>query len=175
MAPLIPIAMGLAQYVPGIIKLFNGADNSKAADIAAAVVGVAQAVTGAPTPEAAAQVIGADPDKVLDFQRAMSQQQVDLELAYLSDTQSARARDIELTKAGNPNYRANVMAALAALTVLVCLMVTVWVSDMDDFAKATITLITGRALGWVEQVFNFEYGTNRASKVKDDTIKLLSK
>lgn len=173
MAPLIPIAMGLAQYVPNIIKLFNGSD--KAADVAAAVVGVAQAVTGAPTPEAAAQVIGADPDKMLAFQQAMAQQQVDLELAYLSDTQSARARDIELTKAGNPNYRANVMAALAALTVLVCLMVTVWVSDMDDFAKATITLITGRALGWVEQVFNFEYGTNRASKVKDDTIKLLSK
>lgn len=173
MAPLIPIAMGLAQYVPGIIKLLNGSD--KAADVAAAVVGVAQAVTGAPTPEAALTAINADPDKVLAFQQAMAQQQVDLELSYLSDTQSARARDIELAKAGNPNYRANVMAALAALTVLVCLMITVWVSNMDDFAKATITLITGRALGWVEQVFNFEYGTNRASKVKDDTIKALSK
>lgn len=173
MAPLIPIAMGLAQYVPNIIKLLTGSD--KAEDVATAVVGVAQAVTGAPTPEAALSTINADPDKVLAFQQAMAQQQIDMELAYLSDTQSARARDIELAKAGNPNYRANVMATLAALTVLVCLMITVWVSNMDDFAKATITLITGRALGWVEQVFNFEYGTNRASKVKDDTIKALSK
>jgi hypothetical protein len=51
----------------------------------------------------------------------------------------------------------------------------VWASGMDDFAKATITLILGRALGWVEQIFSFEFGTTRANKTKDDTINNLTK
>ncbi|QYF95594.1 hypothetical protein KY495_10835 [Massilia sp. PAMC28688] len=45
---------------------------------------------------------------------------------------------------------------------------------MDDFAKATITLILGRSLGWIEQIFSFEFGTTRGSKSKDETISRLS-
>lgn len=37
-------------------------------------------------------------------------------------------------------------------------------------AKGAVTLILGRALGWVEQVFSFEFGTTRQSRVKDETI-----
>lgn len=173
MAPLIPIAMGLAQYVPNIIKLLTGSD--KAEDVAAAVVGVAQAVTGAPTPEAALTAINADPDKVLAFQQAMAQQQVDLEMAYLSDTQSARARDVEIAKAGRLNVRANALVAGAGILVIVCLFIVVMMSDMDDYAKTTISLILGRALGWADQTFAFEFGTTRANKVKDDTINALTK
>lgn len=173
MLPLIPIAMQLAQYAPNIIKLLTGSD--KAGDVAQAVVGVAQAVTGTSTPDAALEVIKADPDKVLAFQQAMAQQQADLELAYLTDTQSARNRDVELAKAGMKNYRANALAAGAGLLIIFCLIITVWNSSLDDNAKAVITLILGRALGWVEQIFSFEYGTTRANKVKDDTIKNLSR
>jgi len=169
----ISIAMALAQFAPGIIKLFTGSD--KAEDIATAVVGVAQAVTGAPTPSAALAQIQADPAKVLEFQQAMAAQQADLEKAYLLDVQSARERDIELAKAGQMNYRANALAGGSVILVLFCLLITVWSTEMDDFAKATITLICGRALGWVEQVFSFEFGTTRANKVKDDTIKNLTK
>lgn len=173
MAPLIPIAMGLAQYVPNIIKLFNGSD--KAADVAAAVVGVAQAVTGAPTPEAALATINADPDKVLAFQEAMARQQVDLEMALMADVQNARARDVEIVKTTGRNTRANVLAGGAGFVVLVCLAVVVWQTGMDDYVKATISLILGRALGWVEQVMSFEYGLTRESAKKDDTIKNLTK
>lgn len=80
-----------------------------------------------------------------------------------------------LTEAGDVNGRANVLAAGAVLLVIGCLMITVWASRMDDFAKATITLICGRALGWVEQVFSFEFGTTRANKTKGDTINNLTK
>lgn len=172
MIPLIPIAMQLAQFAPGIIKLLTGSD--KAEEVAGKVVDVAKVITGTTDPAAAVAAIQADPEKAMEFQLAMGAQQIEFEKIYLTDIQDARARDVELTKAGNPNYRANVMASLAALTVLLCLMVVVWVSEMDDFAKATLTLITGRALGWVEQVFNFEYGTNRTSQKKDDTINKLA-
>lgn len=169
----ITIAMALAQFAPGIVKLFTGSD--KAADIASKVVGVAQAVTGAPTGDAALAAIQADPSKAMDFQLAMVDKQQAWEQMYLVDTQSARARDIELAKAGLRNHRANALAGGAGLLVVACLAVTVWASNMDDYAKGVITLILGRSLGWIEQIFSFEFGTTRASKAKDDTINNLTK
>lgn len=171
--PLIPIAMALAQFVPGIIKLLTGSD--KAEDVAGQVVGIAQTITGTDSPDAALATLKADPNKVLDFQQAMSAQQADLEKAYLADTANARQRDVELAKAGRTNERANVLAGAALLLVVVCLFVVLWESDANEFAKATISLILGRALGWVEQLFSFEFGTTRASKAKDDTINNLTK
>lgn len=88
MGPLIPIAMELAQFVPSIIKLLTGSD--KAADVADAVVGVAQAATGTDNGAAALAKLRADPGAVLNFQAAMAVQQADLEKAYLLDVQSAR-------------------------------------------------------------------------------------
>ena len=171
--PLIPIAMALAQFAPGIIKLLTG--SGKAEEVAAQVVGIAQTVTGTESPDAALAAIKADPNKVLEFQQAMSAQQVDLEKAYLADVASARQRDVELAKAGMPNHRANVLAAVALLLVIVCLFVVLWQSNASEFAKATISLILGRALGWVEQLFSFEFGTTRANKAKDDTINKLTR
>lgn len=72
------------------------------------------------------------------------------------------------------NSRANILAAIAVTLVLICLAVVVWGSNLGEFAKGTITLICGRALGWVEQVFSYEFGTTRSSKTKDETISKLS-
>lgn len=173
MIPLIPIAMQLAQFAPGIIKLLTGSD--KAEEVAGKVIDVARAVTGEPAAGVALAAIQADPAKVLEFQQAMAAQQVGLEQAYLLDVQDARARDVELVKAGIKNHRANVLAGAALLLVIVCLLVVVWSSTMDDYAKATISLILGRALGWVEQLFSYEFGSTRASKSKDETISNLTK
>lgn len=169
----ITIAMGLAQFAPGIIKLLTGSD--KAADVAADVIGIAQKATGTATGADALDKLRADPTAVMNFQAAMAAQQADLEKAYLADTADARARDVELKKAGHTNHRANVLSGCAVLLVLFCLLVIVWKADMNEFAKGGITLILGRALGWVEQIFSFEFGTTRASKTKDDTIKALSR
>lgn len=171
--PLIPIAMALAQFVPGIIKLLTGSD--KAEDVAGQVVGIAQTITGTDSGDAALAALKADPNKVLDFQQAMAAQQADLEKAYLADVANARARDMEYVKAGRTNDRANVLAGAALLLVVVCLFVVLWQSNASEFAKATISLILGRALGWVEQLFSFEFGTTRTSKTKDDTINNLTK
>ena len=172
MAPLIPIAMQLAQFAPGIIKLLTGSD--KAEEVAGKVLGVARAVTGIDDAPTVVHTIQTDPVKMLEFQLAMGAQQADFERMYLADTQSARARDVELAKAGIKNHRANVLAGAALLLVIMCLLIVVWSSNADDFAKATISLILGRALGWVEQLFSFEFGTTRANKTKDDTINKLS-
>lgn len=109
------------------------------------------------------------------FKAVVMLRDADLEKAYLADRQDARERDVKLADAGRTNYRANALAGVAVLLVIMCLMIVVWGSGMDEFAKGMVTLICGRALGWVEQIFSFEYGTTRASKVKDATISNLSK
>lgn len=173
MALLIPIAMQLAQFVPGIIKLLTGSE--RAGEAAEHVVAIAQTVTGTSTGPEALAAIQADPAKMLDFQLAYAAQQQAIEQMYLVDVQSARGRDVDLAKAGQVNHRANALAAGAGGLVVACLAVVIWSSTLDDFGKATLTLICGRALGWVEQIFSFEFGTTRANKTKDDTINNLTK
>lgn len=168
----ITIALALAKFAPSLIKLITGSD--KAADVADKVIDVAKAVTGTGTGEAALAAVQLDPAKAMEFQLAVGAQQLDWERIYLADTQSARTRDIELVKAGAHNYRANAMAFAACALVLICLGIVVWSTEIDEYAKGTITLVCGRALGWVEQIFSFEFGTTRASKAKDDTISRLS-
>lgn len=69
-----------------------------------------------------------------------------------------------------PGTWGNAPAIRAASLLLATLGIVIWATNLDDFAKATITLICGRALGWVEQIFSFEFGTTRTSTQKDDTI-----
>jgi len=171
MAPLIPIAMQLAQYAPALIKLLAG---EKAGEVAGKVVDVARAVTGIDEPKFAVEAIQMDPAKAAEFQLAIGAQQADWDRMYLADTQSARARDVELAKAGIKNHRANVMAGAALLMVIICLLVVVWNSEMNEYGKLTLSLVLGRAMGWVDQIFSFEFGTTRANKTKDDTINKLS-
>lgn len=174
MAPLlIPVAMELAKFAPSLLKVLTGSD--KAAEVAGHVVDIAKTVTGMSEPDEALAVIKADPNKILEFQQAVAAQQIDLEKAYLADTADARKRDTELMKAGLFNYRANMLAGGACALVVFCLAIMVWRSGLDNDAKAVITLILGRALGWIEQVFSFEFGTNRTSRAKDDTIDRLTK
>lgn len=174
MAPLIPIAIKLAaDYGPGLLKALTGSD--KAAEVAGKVIDVAQVVTNTGTPDDAAAAIQADPAIALQFKQAMAQLEIDVYKAELADVQDARRRDAELVKSGHMNWRAHGLAACAVLLVLFCLLVVVWKADMNEFAKGGITLILGRALGWVEQIFSFEFGTTRTSKTKDDTIKALSR
>lgn len=64
----ITIAMGLAQFVPQIIKWIGG---DKAGAVAQKVVTVAQQVTGKPTGDQALAALQADPNLVLQYQQAM--------------------------------------------------------------------------------------------------------
>ncbi len=175
MAPLIIAgAIKLAEeFAPSLIKSLTGSD--KASEVAGKVVEVAQAITGTGTPDEALSALKADPNKVLEFKQAMSTLEVDVLRAELADLADARKRDSDLAKAGMINYRANALAAGACALVVFCLAIMVWRSGLDNDAKAVITLILGRALGWIEQVFSFEFGTNRTSRSKDNTIDRLAK
>lgn len=93
----------------------------------------------------------------------------------VDDTKSARERDTELLKSGYRNSRGNTMLGGAGLAVVVILFVVIYNSPMDDFEKSILTLILGRCLGYIDQGFNFEFGTTRSSGKKDDIIDKLTK
>ena len=69
----ITIAMGLATYVPDIIKWVSGSD--KAADAAAKVVSIAQTVTGTSSGDDALAAIKANPTMALQLQQELDKNQ----------------------------------------------------------------------------------------------------
>ena len=75
----------------------------------------------------------------------------------------------------HPQYvRVNVLIATAILVVIICLFVVVQVTVKDEFAKGILTLVLGRFLGYVDIIYNYEFGTTRSSAKKDDTITALT-
>lgn len=93
----------------------------------------------------------------------------------VEDTQDARARDVAMLQAGYRNSRANTMLGAAGVIVVGILAIAIWKSGLGEFEKGILTLILGRALGYIDQGFNFEFGTTRGSAKKDETIDKLSK
>lgn len=77
---------------------------------------------------------------------------------------------------GTAHYvRVNFLIAAAFVIVIVCLAVTVWITISDEFAKGIVTLVLGRYLGYVDNIYNFEFGTTRSSTKKDESIAELTK
>lgn len=90
------------------------------------------------------------------------------------DRDSARQRDAELAKAGVRNHRADWMVALA-VAVIVGLVYAIWKDpDINEFLKGIATLVLGRFLGYLDNIYSFEFGTTRGSQNKDVTINQLS-
>lgn len=94
--------------------------------------------------------------------------------AEVADKGDARKRDIEFLRAGRKNYRADVMFLLAVL-MIAGLVWIVWKDpSINEYVKGIFTLVLGRFLGYLDNIYNFEYGSTRGSKDKDDTIKQLT-
>lgn len=72
----ITIALGLSQFVPQIVRWIGG---DKAGKVAQKVVDVAQQVTGKPTGDQALAALQADPNLVLQYQKAMLDQETTFE------------------------------------------------------------------------------------------------
>lgn len=90
------------------------------------------------------------------------------------DRESARNRDVELAKAGYRNKRGDIMFILAVL-VISALVWVVWKDpSINEYVKGIFTLVLGRFLGYLDNIYNFEFGSTRSAKTKDETINQLS-
>lgn len=184
MAPLIPIAMGLAQIAPSILRWLSGSD--KVEQVAQTVVDIAATVTGKSAPEAL-QALRDSAELQAKFRDAIGARAHELDMAFLADVADARRRDIELAKAGVHNRRANWMVALDVLGLLAGLagmMVLGYVKAKHPDAitegvfgallaqLSTITSYFGLCLRDAHQ---FEFGSSRGSRDKDAVIDALGK
>ena len=94
--------------------------------------------------------------------------------AEIQDRGSARERDSWFIKMGQHNWRADLMFALA-VAVVTYLVWIVWKDEtLSEYFKGIVTLVLGRFLGYLDNIYSFEFGTTRGSKEKDETIKNLS-
>lgn len=92
----------------------------------------------------------------------------------VTDKGSARARDAEFLKAGTRNYRADFMFLLAVGMVGLLVWIVWKDSSINEYVKGIFTLVLGRFLGYLDNIYNFEFGTTRSSRQKDTTIEKLS-
>jgi hypothetical protein len=164
----ISVAMGLAQFAPTVVRWLSGSD--KAEQVAQQVVAVAETVTGRAGPEAV-QALQADPGLVLQFRQALAGMELEMERAYLADRQDARGRDVAYVHAGRRNVRADVMVALDAVGLMVCLVVLALFSDrLAGEAIALISTVASIFGLCLRDAHQFEFGSSRGSAEKTELL-----
>lgn len=92
----------------------------------------------------------------------------------VKDRDSARERDVEFIKRGVTNNRANFMFFLAVCMVALLVWIVWKDQSINEYVKGIFTLVLGRFLGYLDNIYSFEFGTTRGSKEKDETIKQLT-
>jgi hypothetical protein len=121
----ISLALGLSQFVPKIIKWIAG---DKAGTVAQKVIDVAQQVTGKPTGDQALAALQADPSLVLQYQKAILEQEVTFEqLAVQNAADINKTMQTEAASEHWPTYswRPAIGFATAIAIVLVVLVVVI--------------------------------------------------
>ena len=64
---------------------------------------------------------------------------------------------------------------LLAVAVIVALVYAIWKDpSINEFMKGIVTLVLGRFLGYLDNIYSFEFGTTRGSQNKDSTIDKLA-
>lgn len=169
MIPLLPIITALAQFAPNVIRMVGGSDDS--AKTADQVAGIAQAVTGAVSPEDAIAKLQADSAAQMAFAQRMAELEAEQERARLADIADARKRDIAIAQAGRRNVRADVMVALDVAGLVGCLVVlALYRQALPGEAVGIISTIAGIFGACLKDAHQFEFGSSRSSQAKDATI-----
>lgn len=167
-APLIPLVLALAQFAPSLMRYFGAGENSAA--VAEQVAGIAQTVSGASTPQEALDAIRKSADLQQQFNLAVLAADTDLEKTYLADRQDARRRDVEVRKlTGGVNARADLMIVGAVLGMLACLGTLVFFrKEIPGEVVGIISTIAGLFGACLRDAFQFEFGSSRGSREKDE-------
>lgn len=168
--PLIPIAMQLAQFAPGIIKLLTGSD--KAEEVAGKVIDVAKAVTGTNTGAAAVAAVTVSSEKAMEFQLAFAAQQLEFERAYLADVQNARAMQAAALAQDDLFSKRFVYyfaAAWSLFSMVYFMAVTFWppAASGQRIADTILGVLIASVIG---VMFAYFYGTTKGSAEKTRII-----
>jgi hypothetical protein len=172
---LIPIAAALAQFAPSLMRYFGAGEASAA--VAQKVVDIAAGVTGTKDHEEILASLKANPELAYKFNLAVIAADGDLEKAYLADRQDARRRDVDVRKlTGGTNRRADVMIVCDWLGLIACLVVlTFFRKEVPGEVVALLSTIASIFGLCLRDAHQFEFGTSRGSRDKDEHLFALSR
>jgi len=172
--PILPAVLALAQFAPSILRFLGVGESGAPKSVLDKIEEVATSVSGAGSIEEAVTIFASSQEKAYEFKIMMIANDLEMEKLYLADVNSARIRDTAFITNGKYNHRANIMFILA-FAIVAWLFYIVWSDpNINEFAKGVVTLILGRFLGYLDAIYNFEFGSTRSSKEKDATINHLS-
>lgn len=156
-----------ANIVPSLLKFVGKGEKTVA--IAESIGTVAKQIAGTDNPEEAFAAIDASAAKKLEFQIAMMNNEMEYAKMYLGDVQDARKRDTEIRLKLGANLRADGMVIGAAIFVLFLVWIIWNDPNINEFAQGVFTLVLGRMLGYLDGIYNFEFGTTRETKESTKT------
>ncbi len=145
--------------------------------LATAAIGAALGID-APTEEnIAARMSGATPDDMLklkqadqEFSAKMKQMDVDVFALEVKDRESARVRDTAIEASGKINWVRVFLSTFTTIGIFGLVYYTIRDDSINEYAKGIITLSLGRLWGYLDTIFNFEFGSTRSGQTKDATI-----
>lgn len=161
-------ALSLAQFAPSILRFFGVGE--KPAAVAEKVLQIAQAATGAQTPEAALAAMKENVTLAQQFQLAVLTADSKLEELYLADKANARARDVEVRKISGYNWRADLMIVCCAAAFVYIVYAINGNPTLKPEVLAIFNMAVGALLKMLGDAFSFEFGSSRGSKEKDELL-----
>jgi len=161
--PLIPMAVGLAsEFLPGLVRHLGG---DKAGEVAETITETAKTVTGAASPEEAAEILRRDAEKQRALKQKLAEYELQLETTIAADRRDAR----ELTETLAKERRALAWSApflsaiiLVAFGVMVYVVVVTPAGGNSQVAQILLGALASMAV----QVTNFWLGSSRSSQEK---------
>lgn len=161
--PLIPIAAGLAsEFVPGLVRHLGG---DKAGEVAETITDAANAVTGAESPEEAADLLRRDKEKQRQLKKQLAEYEMALAEAERADRQDARQLTETLAaERAALAWSAPLLSAiiLIAFGIMVYLVVVTPAGGNSQVAQILLGALASMAV----QVTNFWLGSSRSSQEK---------
>lgn len=163
----ISIALGLSQLVPMVAGWIAG---PKAEANAQKVVDIASNITGGPKDQVI-EALKANPDKLLEFQKAVAAENTAVISAVLADIQDARGMMTKL--AGIGSSLAWGAAIVSALVIGANVLATylVFTTSVPKGQGDLAYLIVGQLLGMGSTVVAFWLGSSMSSVQKTDILR----
>ncbi|MDR0942601.1 MAG: hypothetical protein LBM19_03250 [Holosporales bacterium] len=166
--PILQAALSLAQFTPRVAKWLSG---TKVESISQKIVEIAKNVANTKDEFKAIEKIKSDKNMYDLFQRALINSEREIELAIIKDKENARRRDIAIINAGKRNKRADVMVVSAAVGLIFCLVsIYLYRKELPGEVVGIISTIAGIFGSCLKDAYNFEFGSSRGSKEKDQTV-----
>ncbi|MDR1476239.1 MAG: hypothetical protein LBI20_02875 [Holosporales bacterium] len=160
--------LALANLSPKITKWLSGASIDF---VSRQILDIAKSVTNSKNETEAVEKLKNDKRMFFLFQRALINSEREIELAVIKDKDNARTRDIAIVNTGRRNIRADIMVIAAAVGLVACLAtIVIYHKSLPGEAIGIISTVSGIFGACLKDAYNFEFGSSRGSKEKDQTV-----